>query len=68
MFVCLFVFSYQRTPLHIAVREGQEYTVKSLVENGASVNSKDKDGVSDICELEPDRTVLAERVRQRKVG
>ena len=41
-----FISLNQRTPLHIAVREGQEYTVKSLVENGADVNSKDKDGVS----------------------
>ena len=38
----------QRTPLHIAVREGQEYTVKSLVKNGAKVNSQDEDGVSGI--------------------
>ena len=46
-----FHFFVQQTPLHIAVREGQEYTVKSLVENGANVNSKDKDGVSDIREI-----------------
>ena len=44
-------FFTQRTPLHIAVREGKGYTVKSLVEKGAKVDSKDKDGVSDIREI-----------------
>ena len=37
---------YQWTPLHFAVREGQEFTVKSLVESGANVSSKDNDGVN----------------------
>ena len=37
---------YQRTPLHIAVKEGYEHTVKSLVEKGADVNIPDNKGVS----------------------
>ena len=44
-----FVFSfYQRTPLHIAVKEGKGHTVKFLVEKGADINIKDKNGVSEI--------------------
>ena len=39
-------FLYQQTPLHIAVREGQEYTVKSLVAKGANVSIRDNYGVS----------------------
>ena len=42
-----FNFSCQRTPLHVAVEEGQECTVESLVEKyQADVNNKDIDGVS----------------------
>ena len=42
----LFVtFSYQRTPLHLAAREGCDYTVTCLVQKGADINIKDKDGV-----------------------
>ena len=41
------LFLNQRTPLHIAVREGQEYTVKSLVDKGADISIKDNDGVSE---------------------
>ena len=40
------LFLNQRTPLHIAVREGQEYTVKSLVKKGADIDFRDNDGVS----------------------
>ena len=32
--------------MHVAAREGYMYTVKSLVENGANINLKNKDGVS----------------------
>ena len=42
----LIFFHNQRTALHIAVREGQEYTVKSLVDQGADINIRDNDGVS----------------------
>ena len=38
----------QRTPLHVAVEEGQECTVETLVEKyGANINFKNKDGVSE---------------------
>lgn len=38
---------YQRTALHIAARKGQKYTVIALIEKGgASINVKDKSGVS----------------------
>ena len=41
------VFSfYQQTALHIAVRDGQERTVESLVKGGANVNIEDDNGVS----------------------
>ena len=43
-----FVYLYQRTPLHIAVKEGKGHTVKFLVEKGADVNIEDIDGVSEI--------------------
>ena len=36
----------QRTPLHIAVKEGYEHIVKYLVEKGANVNIQDKKKVS----------------------
>jgi len=39
------VFLSQRTPLHAAASEGHEYTVKSLVDNGADVSIKDEEGV-----------------------
>ena len=42
----LFQFLYQYTPLHIAVKEGQEYTVRCLVKNGAKDDIGDKNGVS----------------------
>ena len=37
---------WQQTSLHIAAREGYEYTVESLVKQGAVVDIKDKNGVS----------------------
>ena len=43
----MFLSVYQRTPLHIAVREGQEHTVDCLVMEGADINIKDNDGVSE---------------------
>ena len=41
-------FIIQRTPLHIAVEEGQGCTVKFLIDSGADVIIKDNDGVSTI--------------------
>ena len=40
------LFFYQRTPLHIAAKEGFNHTVDSLVKKGANINIKDKKGVS----------------------
>ena len=37
---------YQRTPLHIAAREGNDDTVKFLVKKGAKINDINVDGVS----------------------
>ena len=37
---------YQRTPLHIAAREGYLNTVKTLVEKAPDINTTDNDGVS----------------------
>ena len=42
----MFVSFYQRAPLHIAAKEGFSYIVVSLVENGANIKIKDKNGVS----------------------
>ena len=39
-------FSYQQTPLHVAVSKGRDYTVEYLVEKGADMDIKDKNGVS----------------------
>ena len=36
---------YQQTALHIAARKGRDYTVKCLVEQGANIIIRDKDGV-----------------------
>ena len=35
--------------MHTAAIEGNEYTVKGLVEQGANINIKDKNGVSKNC-------------------
>lgn len=35
----------QQTPLHIAAREGCDYTVKYLIDEEAAINIKDKNGV-----------------------
>ena len=44
---CNFILSTcQWTPLHIAVREGQEVTVEILVDNEADLKIRDKYGVS----------------------
>ena len=45
---CLYICSrslHQRTPLHVAVIEGQVCTVEYLVDNGADIRSKDENGV-----------------------
>ena len=34
------------TPLHVAVEEGQDCTVESLLDNGADIDNKDNEGVS----------------------
>ena len=39
-------FHYQRTPLHIAAKEGQKVIMEILVAKEADVNMKDNDGVS----------------------
>ena len=41
----LVTFSYQQTPLHVAVSKGRDYTVECLVKKEADVNIKDKTGV-----------------------
>ena len=46
LFIKLFHSLYQWTPLHIAVREGQEVTAEILVANGADLTIRDKCGVS----------------------
>ena len=40
------IFSSQQTPLHVAVSKGRDYMVEYLVEKGADMNIKDKNGVS----------------------
>ena len=42
----IFVFSYQRTPLHVAAHNGRDYTVECLAKKGPNVSIKDKNGVS----------------------
>ena len=39
-------FFCQQTPLHVAVSKGRDYMVEYLVEKGADMNIKDKNGVS----------------------
>ena len=39
-------FSYQQTPLHVAAKNGHDYTVECLVKKGADINIKDKKGAS----------------------
>ena len=38
---------YQRTPLHIAAREGYDSTVEYISDKKADINSKDNRGVSE---------------------
>ena len=45
--------------MHIAAKEGNEYTIKGLVEQKADINTKDNDGVSEIILLLEDRLELA---------
>ena len=45
MTTCMFL-PCQRTPLHIAVREGHVNIVNLLVDKGADISSKDDRGVS----------------------
>ena len=42
----LVTFSYQHTPLHIAVSKGRDYTVECIVKKGPDMNIRDKNGVS----------------------
>ena len=42
----LFLSFCQQTPLHIAASKNYERTVECLVDEGADINIKDKDGVS----------------------
>ena len=39
-------FVYQQSPLHIAAREGHDFTAKRLFKKGADISIKDKAGVS----------------------
>ena len=48
MFKIFLIYSlHQRTPLHWAVNEGHVDVVRYLVEQGANINFKDKDEVSE---------------------
>ena len=38
---------YQLTPLHMAVKDGNEQTIKFIVDNGATIDIKDDSGVSE---------------------
>ena len=38
---------YQWTPLHMAVRDRNEHTLKFIVDSGAAIDIKDDSGVSD---------------------
>ena len=44
-------FYYQQTPLHVAARNGRDYTVECLVEKKADINIKDKTGVRETIHL-----------------
>ena len=58
-----FIYSpYQRTPLHIAAREGHVDIVRYLVDKDADPNIKDEDGVSE-CEYTAD-CLFSGRLRQ----
>ena len=46
-FLKFVTFSYQQTPLHVAASKGRDYTVEMLVKEGADMNIKDKEGVSE---------------------
>ena len=40
-----FYLFFQWTPLHVAAKEGHDYTVECLVKKGAQINTQDKNGV-----------------------
>ena len=47
MVYCLKLLSlYQRTPLHVAAKEGYVYTVEGLIKRRADINIRDHAGVS----------------------
>ena len=52
------IYLPQWTPLHIAVKEFQVRTVKFLVENGADMSSKNKEGVNTYMRLNIDDELL----------
>ena len=39
-------FFHQWSPLHVASKEGHDYTVEWLVKKGAKIQLRDKNGVS----------------------
>ena len=39
---------FQQTPLHVAARQGDVNKMKTLADNGADTNAKDKNGASEI--------------------
>ena len=54
-----YLFFYQLTALHVAASDGLNYRVECLVAKGASVNPKDKDGVSVSIDSGDDRLLTA---------
>ena len=52
-------FLHQRTPLHIAAREGYDKTVEFLIEEGAQIDIKDNEGVSK-CDYTTDSRLVTE--------
>ena len=48
----------QWTPLHVAAREDHDYTVKCLVQKGADISIKDKNGVGQTMPVNYSRLAL----------
>ena len=46
LIIICYIFLIQRTPLHIAAREGYRFTLEHLVKEGADISIKDNSGVS----------------------